>query len=311
MKNKQKTKIVRYVVGMLILFVCALEKVDSTWASTTSLPPQKTQATPPSAQAPEMSEFPDIQEIIASGVLRVSVCKDERPPFFFTDKDGNFRGLDITMAQEIAKALGVAVEFIRTAPNFDEVVKQVAKGESHIAISKLSFTEKRMKKVYYVPPYITLRVSLLVNRTFLDKMPGLSIKEIFKKNKLTVAAVKGSSQVAAISLLFPNADVMVAESAEEANKLVADGKCFARLSDDNELRKLLLIQPEFNLTCAIVALKEMEDNIHIVTGLHYGNLAIVLETLLRNRPDLRFTLDAVFKKYEQDIKDYYKQQTHK
>lgn len=252
------------------------------------------------------SAFPDVQEVIAGGTLRVAVCSDQRPPFFFSDKEENFKGLDTNIAESIGKALGLKIEYIRTAPNFDEVVKQVSEGKAHIAVSKLSFTEKRMKQVIYVPPYMTLRVSLLVNRAHLEQMPGLSIKEVFSKYKLSISVVKGSSQAVMAKQMFPNADIVEAADTDAANKLVESGKCFARFSDDNELRKLLLVEPSYNLKCVIVALKETEDNIHVVVSPKWPNLAGLIEMFLRNRPDLRPKLDEVFGLYEQDIKNYYK-----
>lgn len=299
-KPMNQQKALRYVMGTLFLLMAWKQEANA-GSHVQSMFVLK------ALEAPVVpSAFPDVQAIIAGGVLKVAVCKDERPPFFFTDKSGDFKGLDINIAEAIGKALGVKVQYIRTAPNFDEVAKQVSTGEAHIAVSKLSFTEKRMKQVIYVYPYITLHVSLLVNRSSLEQMPGLSLKEIFNQNRLSITAVKGSSQVALARQMFPNAEVIEAETMDQANELVATGKCFARVSDDNELRKLLLVQPGFNLKCVIVALKETEDNIHVVASPHCANLASVLESLMRNRTDLHFKLENIFKAYEQDIKDYYK-----
>ena len=96
------------------------------------------------------SNFPDIQKVIDEKLLIVAMHKDDRSPFFFVNKEGKLAGIDVEIAEALAKSLGVDIKFIRTASSFDEVVNQVANGQAHIGISKLSYTSERAKKVIYL-----------------------------------------------------------------------------------------------------------------------------------------------------------------
>src|ERR1043166_3923931 len=89
-----------------------------------------------SAQAAPPQE---IKRIINAGKIVVAMHRDDRVPFFMHDGSGNFIGYDVEIANDIAKKLGVKVEFLRTAKFYDDVVTQIEKGEADLGISKLSF----------------------------------------------------------------------------------------------------------------------------------------------------------------------------
>ena len=54
-----------------------------------------------------------LASVRAAGVLRVGTTGDYKP-FAFHDPDGSYRGADITMARQLATALGVRIEFVPT-----------------------------------------------------------------------------------------------------------------------------------------------------------------------------------------------------
>jgi polar amino acid transport system substrate-binding protein len=249
--------------------------------------------------------FEDVNSIIKEKVLKVAMFTEDFPPFFFTDKSGAVKGIDAKIAESIANLLGVRVEYIRTKKRFDEVVEQVVTGEAHIAISSLSFTNQRVKKAIYVPPYINLHTSLLVNRSQLENMPNMSLSSIFNKYHLKIATLEGSSSVNVAKKIFPDAEIVQVNSLDNAYNMVAKGECFAYLTDDSSLRLLLLIQPKYNATCFMVVLEEVEDNIHIVVSPKLPNLANMINILLINNSALTPTLSELFTIYEHEIKQYY------
>lgn len=259
--------------------------------------------TPPKQDLPvEKSVFTDIQSIIGSGVLKVAMLQDDRSPFFFTNKEGNLVGVDVELAEVVAKSLGVRVEFIRTAKDFNAVVDQVSQGQAHVGISKLSFTDSRAKKIIYTNPYITLRAAFLINRSQLESLPaGISLNEIFKNYRMKVAVQVGSSQIASIKKLFPEAELVEAPTLDAVNQLVLSGQCFARFSDDSELTKLLLQKPEYNIRCAIVAINGENDKIHIAVNPKFPSLRDYINTLINNKREFRLEIEQVFRKFEKQL----------
>lgn len=261
--------------------------------------------TPPTAKPKENLVFPSIQKIIDAGVLKFAISASERPPFFFTNKSGELDGVDIRMAKAIAAALGVKAEFIQTEKDFDEVVNQVARGTAHMAISKLSFNEKRFKKVLYTYPYATVRFALLVNRAALEKFTSKdSLADIFANNRLRISTVGGSSKVLTAQEMFPNAELVLAPTYDESYDKVYQEDCFACLSDEIEVLKLLLKDPKYNLKCAVVILEGTKDNLNIITNPDLPQLDSMVRSMITSRTDMSFKLEDICKQYEKDIKEY-------
>ena len=63
------------------------------------------------AAAPALAA--DLAHVRAAGVLRVGTTGDYKP-FAFRDPDGRYHGADIDMARQLARELGVQVEFVPT-----------------------------------------------------------------------------------------------------------------------------------------------------------------------------------------------------
>ncbi len=97
----------------------------------------------------------DLQSIIDAKRLRVAVTRFDLPSFHTHRPDGTLVGAEIEMAQQIGRALGVAVEFIEDADSFDAVVDLVASARADIGISKLSQTYRRLHRVRFSEPYTT------------------------------------------------------------------------------------------------------------------------------------------------------------
>ena len=112
---------------------------------------------------------PDLQRIMNRGHLIVAMHREDFPPFFMHDKSGRYHGLDVSLAQDIGRRLGVGVKFNRKAETFDEVIDIVARREADVAMSYLSRTLERAKRVKFTESYLSLRLALWVNRLRLPK----------------------------------------------------------------------------------------------------------------------------------------------
>ena len=78
------------------------------------------------------------------------------PPFGILDKDGKPDGSEIATARQLAKDLGVEVEFVQvTAPNR---IPALLSGKADVAISSLSITLDRAKTVMFANPHGALSI---------------------------------------------------------------------------------------------------------------------------------------------------------
>jgi cyclohexadienyl dehydratase len=91
-----------------------------------------------------------LDDIIKRGTLRVGMTGDYLP-FTYYDKDSStFRGFDVDMAEALGKALGVRVEFIKTA--WPQLMKDFEADNFDIAMGGVSITLDRQKKGLFSTP---------------------------------------------------------------------------------------------------------------------------------------------------------------
>jgi len=151
---------------------------------------------------------PDIQKIIDRNKIVVAMYENDQPPFFKVNGDGQLNGFDIELARDIAKELGVEVEFNRSAKTFNQTVDMVVNKEADIVISKLSRTLVRSKRVLFTKPYITLRKGLLANRLRLAQATReIETTEFIKNLTGDIGVVSGSSYVGYAKQMFPKANI--------------------------------------------------------------------------------------------------------
>jgi polar amino acid transport system substrate-binding protein len=142
-------RVAALVLGIVGISICAA----------ISAPPASTQE-----QSSQPASTRDLQSIIGAKVLRVAVTRFDLPGFHAKRSDGTLVGAEIQLAQQIAQALGIGVQFIEDADSFDAVIDLIASGKADIGISKLSQTYARLRRVRFSIPYITLRHAMLFNR---------------------------------------------------------------------------------------------------------------------------------------------------
>jgi polar amino acid transport system substrate-binding protein len=93
-----------------------------------------------------------LQEVKDRGTLRVST-DPAYPPQSFQNNQGEFKGFDIDVAEEIAKRMGVDVQWI--VPSWDVITAGNWNGRWDISVGSMTITPERSKVLYFSPPYYT------------------------------------------------------------------------------------------------------------------------------------------------------------
>lgn len=209
----------------------------------------------------EMS--PDIERILDRGKLVVALLKTDNPPFFGSQSGARSPiGLDIKIAQGLADSLGVDLEFNRSGETFNEVVEQVYQLKADIAISKLSQTLSRAKRVQFSHPYVTMRQGLLVNRLQIaQQAQGKSLTEAIRSFSGKVGVIEGSSYVNFIKQKFPEATIQEYPAWEETVAAVMQGDIQMAYRDELEVKKEILKNPDAALRLQTIALTDTRDQI--------------------------------------------------
>lgn len=238
----------------------------------------------------------EIQKIHEKGKITVALYSHDRPPFFYIDTEGELVGSDVDIAQAIAVALGVEVEFDRTAATFDEVVNRVALGKADLAISKLSQTLQRGKKVLFSEPYLNLHQALLINRL---KLAGISSKsessfDLVKQSSGKIGTIKGTSYVGFAKNLFPNAQIVQYDNKEELIDAALQGSILTAFYDEFEIKKYIEDQPDQSIELQILIVEGRVDPISIALNAENYHLHAWINLYLKNH---EVEIDQLLKDY--------------
>ena len=86
------------------------------------------------------------------------------PPFEFVDEAGTTTGFDVELMNEIAKRMGVTVEW--TDMPFDSLIAAVQEGKIDASIAAFNYDEERDKTVDFTDAYYTTEDSFTVQEGF-------------------------------------------------------------------------------------------------------------------------------------------------
>lgn len=189
---------------------------------------------------------PELERILSRGELIVGMHKEDSPPFFMQNRDNTLSGLDVELAYEISRSLGVSISFLRDAETFDEVVDMVKEGRADIAISSLSQTPKRALFVSFTKPYVELHQALLLNRLKASRYQvdiGQEASRTEEENDfagyewlttshIDIGTIAGSSYIDFAHRDYPKAQVVPFDSFSDAAASLLVGRLDAVLYDD-------------------------------------------------------------------------------
>ena len=101
----------------------------------------------------------DLAKIKTTGSLKVGT-EGTYPPFTYHDASGALVGFDVEIAQEIAKRLGVKVQF--TEGKWDGLIAGIDADRYDTVINQVSITDARKLKYDFSDPYIVAKAALIV-----------------------------------------------------------------------------------------------------------------------------------------------------
>lgn len=237
---------------------------------------------------------PDIARIVKRGLLIVAMADFDTPPFFYR-RDGRLQGLDVEMAHDLARALGVTASFDREAESFNEVVERVAEGRADLGLSKLSRTLARAQQVRFSTPYLRLHHALALNRLEAARLAkNRPIQSLVRDFTGSLGVIANSAFSDFARQQFPRASVRVYPDWSAVIEAVRAGEIVAAYRDEFEIKRLLNSDPQAALELRTVTLTDLEDTLSIAVGINDRVLLDVVNLFLEQRPD-KLDIDAVLR----------------
>ena len=208
---------------------------------------------------------PDMRRIRERGRLIVALGAGGLPPFVTDAGEGAPHGFDVELAHGMAEALGVALDFDRSARSGDDIIDRVASGAVDLGLSRLVVTLSRAERVRFSQPYLVLHHALLFNRPRLAQIAaGREPLDVLRNGDGPLAIVAGSGAGEAARRLLPRAQLKEFPRWDpELVAAVLDGSVLAGWGDEIEARRTLTQQPEAPLRLRATTLPTTSERIAV------------------------------------------------
>ncbi len=171
-----------------------------------------------------------LSQIKARGTLIVGV-KADYPPFGYRTPSGAIVGIEPDLAQDVAKSLGVKVEFVPvTASNRMQFLEQ---GKIDLMIATMSDTPEREKVIWIVKPdYYTSGYNLMVK----DSAGIKSWEDVKGKS---ICGIQGAYYNKQVAEKF-GANVLAFTGTAEALTALKQGRCVGFVYDNTAIQGQLV-----------------------------------------------------------------------
>ena len=190
-------------------------------------------ATPAVAQAPAAAPQAQVsdtlQRILREGRLRVGVRADYRP-WGFRNPTGEFEGMEIQMAREVARTLGVQPEFVPVVAA--NRMQFLAQGQIDLMIATMSDTAERRGIVGIVHPnYYSSGYNVLTPR-------NVQVREWEQLRGRQLCAIQGAWYNRPATERF-GAEVVAFTGIAEVETALTQRRCLGWIYDDNLIAVML------------------------------------------------------------------------
>ena len=177
------------------------------------------------ADAVAADNAPVLSRIVESGTFKVGMSGTQ-PPFTVISKSGSLIGYEVDLANLLAEAMGVKVEFVQKP--FGELLPALEKGEIDAIMSGMTMTPQRNLKAAFVGPYIVSGKSILTTSTALA---ALQDAEEIDRSTVKITALKGSTSEKFVKKVLEKTTYIGVDDYDTAVQMVIEGKADALVAD--------------------------------------------------------------------------------
>jgi len=185
-------------------------------------------------------DSPVLQQIIKNGVIKVGFNPLFKPFSFTNEKDGRI-GIDIDIAELLAKNLGVKLEKV-VPGSFSELIPMAQNGQIDVIMAAMSRNFERAGKVDFTDSYYDTGITVMLNKIRGNKLKIDRVKsygemmgilgKLGKEDQLIIAATTGKGAIRSIPKFFPHAKVKEYPSNEESAEAAAKGETHIMVHDE-------------------------------------------------------------------------------
>ena len=164
-----------------------------------------------------------LEQIIGKNRMRVGFSTFV--PWAMKDKQGGYTGYEIEVARQLAKDMGVEIDFVPT--KWSGIIPALLTGKFDIIIGGMGITPERNLKVNFSDPYEYSGMSIIANRKLTGNRSGL---DAFNDSETVVVARIGTTAAAAAKKFLPKAQLNLFDDEGQALQEVLNQRAAAMVS---------------------------------------------------------------------------------
>jgi polar amino acid transport system substrate-binding protein len=179
----------------------------------------------------------DLQQIISSGTVRIGVPIDV-PPFGSVDANNKPVGLDVDMANNIAKALGVKLELQQiTGANR---IPYLVTNKLDIVIAAMGATPQRALQIAFSSPYAALSIGVF-------GPDSIAVTNPSQLKDQSIAVARGTTQDLELTKAAPKANIVRFDDDATAAAAFSSGQTQLLATADVVAKELMTKNPKLEL----------------------------------------------------------------
>jgi cyclohexadienyl dehydratase len=182
---------------------------------------------------PAAAQESTLTRVLEAGKLRVGTTGDWNPMSMKDPASGGYSGFDIDVMTELAKDLGVELEFVPT--EWKTLVAGIIADKYDISTSA-SMTTQRIRSAGFTDSYYTLGTVPLTRKENLDRFAAW---EDINQEGVVVAVTLGTSQEQQAKALFPRATIRTIDAPARDFQEVLAGRADVSVTSTIEAPKLV------------------------------------------------------------------------
>lgn len=178
------------------------------------------------APAPVVNETGTVSAIRERGVLRVGTAGDYQPMSYFDPETGEYVGFDAELAEDLAAALGVDIEYVATS--WPTLMDDTLAGKFDLAICGITITDARKEQALMSRGYLGNGKTVLCRAEDADKYTSL---EAINRPEVRVMENPGGLNEKFARANLPDSTLIIHDVNQEIPGLVASGEADVMITE--------------------------------------------------------------------------------
>ncbi len=172
------------------------------------------------------TEPEEIQRIKKEGVLRVGSTGDYQPLSFLDPDTGTYIGFDAALTEDLAKSLGVKVEYVPTS--WPTLMEDTLAGKFDLAMCGITVTDARKEQALMSDGYLGNGKTVLCRAEDAEKYTSL---EAINRPEVRVMENPGGLNEKFARENLPDAEILIHDVNAEIPGLVAEGEADVMITE--------------------------------------------------------------------------------